>query len=90
MIEIIVSIIIAIIISSLYLYLAIKIKNTTHILLISVSLLITLILLNLFVIEPIINFIITFTIITVLYLFFSKVIKSMHSISIFQEEIIKE
>ncbi len=85
MIEIIVGIIIAIIIASVYFYLTIKIKKITPISSISIGFIVTLVLANLFVNMPIINFIIAFTIYFVLFLFFLKMIKS-----IFQEEIIKE
>jgi len=94
MIEIIVSVIIAVFLTSLYFYLTRKIKNNQHILLISMSLLVILLLFNLLINVPIINFIVTFTIFTNLFLFVVEVIKSSHSLfnaeSIFQEEEIRE
>jgi len=94
MIEIIVSVIIAVFLTSLYFYLTRKIKNNQHILLISMSLLVILLLFNLLINVPIINFIVTFTIFTNLLLFVLEVIKSSNSLfngeSIFQEEEIRE
>jgi len=94
MIEIIVSVIIAVFLTSLYFYLTRKIKNNQHILLISMSLLVILLLFNLLINAPIINFIVTFTIFTNLLLFVLEVIKSSNSLfnaeSIFQEEEIRE
>ena len=94
MIEIIVSVIIAVFLTSLYFYLTRKIKNNQHILLISMSLLVILLLFNLLINAPIINFIITFTIFAILLLFVVEVIKSSNSLfngeSIFQEEEIRE
>jgi len=94
MIEIIVSVIIAVFLTSLYFYLTRIIKNNQHILLISMSLLVILLLFNLLINAPIINFIITFTIFAILLLFVVEVIKSSNSLfngeSIFQEEEIRE
>ena len=94
MIEIIVSVISAFFLASLYFYLTRKIKNHTHILLISMSLLVILLLFNLLLNAPIINFIITFTIFAILLLFVLEIVKSSNSLlngeSIFQEEEIRE
>ena len=94
MIEIIVSVIIAVFLTSLYFYLTRIIKNNQHILLISMSLFVILLLFNLLINAPIINFIVTFTIFTNLLLFVLEVIKSSNSLfnaeSIFQEEEIRE
>ncbi|MBY9002469.1 MAG: hypothetical protein KGD73_00705 [Candidatus Lokiarchaeota archaeon] len=54
------------------------------------SLLVILLLFNLFIISPIINFIITFTIFTILLLLIFEVIKTSRALSLFQEEKIKE
>jgi len=93
MIEIIVSLISAIFLTSLYFYLTRKIKNHTHILMISMSLIVILLLFNLLLNEPIINFIVTFTTYAILLLFVFEIIKSSNSSfngeSIFQEEEIK-
>ncbi len=90
MIEIIVSIIVVVFLISLYFYLTRKIKNYTSILSISMSLLVLLILFNILLNAPIINFIITFTLCTILLLFVFEIIKPLHSLfnsdSIFQEE----
>ncbi len=94
MIEIIVSIISAVFLASLYFYLTRKIKNHTHILLISMSLLVALLLFNLLLNAPIINFIVTFTTFAILLLFVLEIIKSSNSLfngeTIFQEEETKE
>ena len=94
MIEIIVSVIIAVFLTSLNFYLTRIIKNNQHILLISMSLLVILLLFNLLINAHIINFIITFTIFAILLLFVVEVIKSSNSLfngeSIFQEEEIRE
>ena len=94
MIEIIISVIIAIFLASLYFYLTRKIKNHTHILLISMSLLVILLLFNLLLNALIINFIVTFTTFVILLLFVLEIIKSSNSLfngeSIFQEEEIRE
>jgi len=94
MIEIIASIIIVVFLISSYFYLTRKIKNHTSILSISMSLLVLLLLFNLLFNAPIINFIITFTLCTILLLFVLEIIKPLHSLfngdSIFQEEENKE
>jgi len=90
MIEIIISVISAVFLTSLYFYLTRKIKNHTNILLISMSLLVILLLFNLILNAPIINFIVTFTTFAILLLFVLEIIKSSNSLyngeSIFQEE----
>ncbi|MHA1874936.1 MAG: hypothetical protein ACTSUC_00660 [Promethearchaeota archaeon] len=90
MIEIIVSVITAFFFVGLFFYLSRKIKNHAHILLISMSLLAILLIFNLLLNAPIINFIVTFTIFVILLLFILEIIKSSNSLfngeSIFQEE----
>ena len=93
MIEIIISIISAVFLISLYFYLTRKIKNHTHILLISMSLLVILLLFNLLTNAPIINFIVTFTTFAILLIFVLEIVKSnslFNGETIFQEEETKE
>ena len=90
MIEIIISVISAFFLISLHFYLTRKIKNHTTILLFSTSLLVILLLFNLFINNPIITFIITFTIFMILLLFILEVIKPSHALNRFHEEKIKE
>lgn len=94
MIDIIVSYICALLLFVIYFVLTRKISNQAHILIISLSLLVIILIFNFLVNNPIINFIFTFTICIILLLFILEVVRSSNTLfngeSIFQEEEIKE